>query len=385
MQGDGRDGKVVEGDGAAADGQLPPPPLTPPRDWFLAAIEVDGSVGACLDAVLQELARKQGFIGALKAALGGKDPRGLDAVSELGVRVKALEKTLRFRLGMLKPERPGAWFRSPAATTTGPFATALLDEPVFGLYDAADLERVRSGLLAAWNERRASDLPFRDVTPSLWRTLLTLNAEWEKICALPLGTDSAFAKAGVRLDKLPDGLPKELESRALRAFLINVRGEVRATRERLDAAYTELVGASNKLWEAQRKTLREAASAASAAAGPKTGPRTGPDRGPGGERSFRGDSGDNDRQRAANPTAESLREEFRKRRMAQPRRPLLTPADMEALRVMGFQSLPEAETLRQRYIALAKRLHPDRGGDDTAFKQLSGAYARLSERVVTQK
>lgn len=319
----------------------------PPRDWFLAAIESNGTVAESLTAVLAELEARAGFITVLKLALSGKNPKGVDAITELGGKIKSLENTLRFRLGILRPERPQAWFRAPAATSTGPFSSTLLEEPVFAPYDPADTERVRVSLSDCYRLRTTESLPFKDQSSCLWRTLLAYAEELAAIAKL------AGPFEGLDLGELPDGLPPGLESRALRAFLMNVKAEVTANRERLDACYRQLWETSEKFWahQLEEQKLKRA----------KEG---------------------QERPRVKNAAADAMREELKKRRAADQLKPLLTPADLDAMKFMGFDELPTTEMLRHRYLAMAKRLHPDRqGGSDYAFKILSTAYAHLTARL----
>lgn len=325
---------------------MPAPQLPPqPRDWFVAAIECEGSVGACLASVLAELGRRADFVAALKRNLELTGARGIDAISDVGQRLKGLENTLRFRLGILRPERQAAWFRAPATTSGGPFSSAVLEEPVFAPYDAAAWSQVKGALEAAWQARSAGNLPFQDASACLWRTLLGYAETLESIAVMP----APFAH--LRLDTLPDGMPQDLESRALRAFLINVRGELIATRERLSACYLQLWEASEKLWSAQALAELRKAS--------EQPPRA----------------------RAAS-AADDVREEFKRRRAHTDARRMLTPADIDALRFMGFETIPTSNDLRQRYLAMAKRLHPDlQGGSDMQFKNLTRAYERLTTRV----
>lgn len=320
---------------------------TQPRDWFAAAAQTEGSVADALDAVVLELDARRAFIMALRARLSPAS--GTDAVSHLSHQIKNLENTLRFRLGILRPERPGAWFRAPATTNAGPFASAVIEAPVFALYDPAEAETVSRELPRLWQTRVAGPLPFKEATPNLWATLLELNAAWAALVVLP----SPFAL--FNLAALPDGLPRTLDSRALRAFLINVRTEVLSTRARLDLCFTDLQRASERFWAYQIEQ----------------------------ERRYRGRHGGAERPRA-NPTADSVREEFKRRRQTASTQLPLSSVDRQAMRFMGFDDVPTAETLRQRYLGMAKRLHPDReGGNDTAFKMLSSAYSHLLARVET--
>lgn len=323
-----------------------------PRDWFLAAIESDGTVSDSLSAVLRELERRVDFVKGLKRNLELTGARGLDAITDLGQRIRSLENTLRFRLGILRPERPAAWFRAPAATTTGPFSGAVLEEPVFAPYDAADVATVRLGLEAAWRDRTAKSLPFKDQSPCLWRTLLGYAELLERIATLP----EPFT--GLRMDRLPDGLPAELESRALRAFLINVRNEVLSARDRLEDCHRQLHEASEKFWSTQTEADQSRGS---------------------------GRSESRERSRPSS-AADSVREEFKRRRTTPQVRRLLTPVDMDALRFMGFEDLPSSADLRHRYLTMARQLHPDlHGGSDHRFKSLTRAYEHLSERVGAER
>ena len=325
--------------------------VSQPRDWFAAAVQTEGSVADALDAVVAELDGRRAFITALKERLSPAP--GVDAVSTLSHQIKNLENTLRFRLGILRPERPGAWFRAPATTSAGPFASAVIEAPVFALYDPSEAETVSRELPRLWQARVAGPLPFKEMTPNLWATLLEINAAWAALVVLP----SPFAM--LNLAELPDSLPRALDSRALRAFLINVRTEVLATRARLDHCFSELQRASERFWTYQIEQ----------------------------ERRYRGRHGSTERPRV-NHTADSVREEFKRRRQSTSGagvgggQPPLSGVDRQAMRFMGFDDVPNAEALRQRYLSMAKRLHPDReGGNDTAFKMLSSAYSHLLARV----
>ncbi|MBM4251637.1 MAG: J domain-containing protein [Deltaproteobacteria bacterium] len=312
------------------------------NDWFLTAIVHDGPVASCLDAVIAELDSRRMFVDTIRKSLSGETLQ-VDAVTDLSQRIRALENTLRFRLPMLTVERPSAWFRAPAATTTGPFQAALLSEPVFAPYDGALVSQVEQALVKSWQMRDASSLPFAEDQPCLWTTLLRHNARLEQICKLPVPF------VGLRLDELPDGLPTELQCRSVCSFLTNVRGELIAARERLSNCYQQLRECSLRLWLVQRREAMEQ---------------------------------DVRRQRSQRG-AQDIRDEFRRRRsQASTAAPLLAPADLEALRFMGFAALPAPGDLRQRYIAMAKKLHPDlQGGDDQGFKLLVNAYNRLTARV----
>lgn len=320
------------------------------KDWFLPAIESSGSVGQCLDAVIGELRSRSAFVLAVKSCLVSRDLSGQDLLTQLAQRVKILGQTLDFRLGILAPDRPQAWFRPPAATSSGPFASTLLPEPVFAGDEIWNVDQLVSEITTSWESRSISNLTQIGEGPSLWRTLLTLNRDLEAICSLP----EPYGE--LRLDTLPDGLTISLESRPLRAFLLNVRQEIITTREKIDDCKNRLWAASEPFWETQRKSQ----------AGQRPRGRV-YGNGPG-------------------AAADRTREEFRQRRTRTLRAVFLAPADMQALQFMGFEELPSQTELRQRYLSMAKKLHPDRqGGRDEGFKLLSTAYERLLTRVQSER
>lgn len=314
-----------------------------PRDWFLPAIESDADVGGCLDAVITELQSRAQFIHAIKVNLDQKLPNGTDTITSLGQKIRGMENTLRFRLGILRPERPQAWFRAPAVTTAGPFSSTVINEAVFAPFIVADADKLKNELSKCFETGSNKVYNFQDGSPCLWRTLLTLKWEHELICRLKAPFDL------LRLDVLPEQLPATFDSRALRAFLLNVKNEIVGIRLRLDGCFQQLMETSIRFWEHQ-KTLRVDADPSAA------------------------------RKSQSNPAADSVREELRKRRATQAQ--FLTPGDLNALKFMGFRELPNQSDLRQRYIELAKKLHPDRfGGEDQSFKQLSVSYNHLLERL----
>lgn len=316
---------------------------TLPRDWFLPAIESDAGVGGCLEAVIDELTSRAQFIHQIKQNLDQKLPGGSDTITSLSQKLRSLENTLRFRLGILRPERPQAWFRAPAVTTTGPFSSSVINEPVFCAYDPADIDKLQAELRRCWETSANKVYTFQDSGSCLWRTLLALKWEHELICRMKAPHEN------LRLDVLPDNLPPRFESRALRAFLLNVRTEILAIRTRLDACFQQLMECSIRFWDHQRKHQPEADTAYS-------------------------------RRGQTNQAADSVREELRRRRAQQAQ--FLTPGDINALKFMGFREMPNQSELRQRYIELAKKLHPDRfGGEDQSFKQLSHSYNHLLERL----
>lgn len=312
------------------------------NDWFISAILKDGTVGQCLAQVEIELENKQKFLRILRDRIAEQNTSKTDVISELSARILTLENTLKFRLGILSPNRRGAWFRESASTAAGPFIGSLLTEPVFSSYDEKNQVGVRTGLKTCWTERSLVSYPLRATEPCLWKTILVLNYELFK---------SGDLGSWPRIERLPEDLPGELESRALRAFLTNVKAEYLSARRRLDDCYEVLLDASNRFWSIGGTGSKDA----------------GVDR-------LGDDFYDGHR------VAEKLRQEFRSRRSTPTiKRPVgKSSQDIEALSFMGFDEFPEPEVLRQRYHSLAMEMHPDRdGGSEARFKLLAKSYKHL--------
>ena len=329
----------------------------PVRDWFLAAFETEGPVSAALDAVVFELNSKVEFTKVLTSRLTVPG-QTLDAVSDLGQKMRLFENTLRFRLPLLQVDRPGAWFRPPLARTTGPFSSPVLMEAVIASLQPGEVLQVREVLQRAWGQKTArTGHAGIDGTPNLWRTLLHHLRALEDLCVLP----APFAD--LRLDQLPDGLPEILESRPLRAFLVNVRAEIASVRSRITECYRILFEATDRLLtaipelpratvseqEKSRTTSRKSAST---------------------------------KQNSWRENADEVREQMRRRRQERVQQQMRTPEDLSALGFMGFDAWPDPKNLRQRYLSLAKTMHPDRpGGNDEKFKMLNRSYEHLAARL----
>lgn len=309
-------------------------------DWFLPAIHAVGSLGQCFGAVLTELDQRQSFIRALQNKLV-KEGYSQDNLTNLGQRTRMLENTLKVRLGVLNPEREASWFRISPTQTAGPFASTILAESVFFPYQTAEWKIVRAQILNCWQSGQLYQSNSAETRQCLWSLLISLNQEFIALTNLP----PPFQH--LSLLRLPDDLPPAIESKSLRAFLINIRNEVFAIRQRLDASYQSLWAASEKLWSCQEKSAKNA--------------RT----------EFRNDHADN------------MREEFKRRRHHNRETQLskIESQRQESLKFMGFTTHPGERALKHRYLEMAQSLHPDReGGDEAGFKNLTIAYGLLSSR-----
>lgn len=310
-------------------------------DWFINAVVKDGSVRECLAEVMGELSRKKKFIERLTEKLGEKESIGGDALSRLSARIRMLESTVKFRTTILSVDRRGAWFRVNATTAAGPFVPALMPEPIFSQYDETHTKKIRYQLLECWTQKNLVAYPLKASESCLWKILLALNFELERL--------GDFGEWG-RLESFPDSLPKEFDSRALTAFLNNVKLEYLSTRAVLNRCQILLLEASERFWSTAPR-LRAARD--------------------GGE-SYDGQS-----------QAERMRQDFRSRRAtADGKKTVLKSSlDIQALKLMGFDDFPTVAELRQRYHALALEMHPDRqGGNEARFKMLSKCYRHLSTR-----
>jgi hypothetical protein len=306
-------------------------------DWFVSAVITDGSVRQSLTVVCNQLEQKLKFVRSIANAIGEKDAKAPDRITEIGLRIKQLESSLKFRLSILNPERKGAWFRQ-ATATTGPFKESLLPEPVFSHYDETAHSKVATGLMKCWRTQSLVDYPLRATDPSLWRTLLVLNFELESI-------DSAV-EGYPKLSQLPEELPKDLDSRALKAFLTNVKAEIVSHKSRLGDCYRLLLDASERYW---RHHATEAAK--------------------------KSNSQDH------SPPFASRSESFKTHRTStipRPKPTIKTAPDLEALRYMGFGDFPELSDLKLRYHELARDMHPDKpSGSEIRFRMLNRSYRHL--------
>ena len=303
------------------------------EDWFLPAIYAAGGVESCFTAVLSSLSAKQHFVLCLKKNLCEFEGRSSDSISNLAKQVKEIEDTLSFRIGMLSPARPGAWFRENMNQGAGLFGNEVLSEPIFAKYDAKSLSQLEAALVKSFDSRSILPLPMAE-GPSIWRSLLRLNVAWEGIDTL----SQPFV--GIRLSDLPDSLPKNLWTPSLSAFLDKVNEAHIGVRDSLDNCYKKLLDKSKDFWSCQREqTSRPTRS------------------------DFKGTP----------PKADSSKLNSRCR---------LTVSDFRALEFMRFNKLPSKKDLRQRYIKLAHSYHPDRpDGNEERFKKLAEHYAHLCHRI----
>lgn len=311
-------------------------------DWFLPAIHSDGDVQECLQAVVRVEQAKITFVTMLQHHLCNYRGRSSDSISELSARVRKFENTLNFRIGMLAPERKGAWFRESLRQRTGPFPESIYEEPVFAPYDIEDTEKLRHGVQRAWHDRRMSALPFTKAQPCLWTTLLELNQAHEQVCRL----ERPFQQQ--RLDRLPEGLSEELLTPSLKAFLQKVAEAAQAVRHDLDRCFEMLWRASCGFWDEQLRQERR--------------------------KSQRQSTYQNYQQ-----TAEDIRDKFRERRHSVRRS--MTTMDAQALKFFGLEEFPDKSELRRIYLDLARRYHPDCGGTEDQFKQLTRYHAHLQQRL----
>lgn len=311
------------------------------KDWFAPAILADGHVADSLDQLLLDLDTKQAFAKALRFNLWDLSrTKGRDSLTALKQELKDFERTLSFRLGMLSPQREAPWFRPLIGDKFGPFQSSMFKEPMLGKYDVERIDAVRDAITTAWTKADPDILYFNDGASTLWHRLIQLHAHWHELM------DLQVHERELRLDHLPDDLPAPLESRLLRAFLVNVRSEALNTKHMLGQLYEKLLSACDSLWAAQKEKHAT---------------------------------------KSSNPyhtTAERVRAEMRERRQSAKAKPIISINEMQALRFMGFGELPDETLLKKRYKELAMRMHPDTsGGSEESFKMLTKAYQDLSLRI----
>ena len=146
---------------------------------------------------------------------------------------------------------------------------------------------------------------------------------------------------------MPEKIEPEHLTPSLKAFLRNVRSEVLSIHARLENLFEILWSASEKFWAYQK--LEQSKHS--------------------GFKKFAAD-------------ATSMRDAFKKRRQ-ETTKPSSNPTKMSkeqtALQMMGFATLPSMDDLKKKYRELARTLHPDAGGDEAKFKDLTESYTYLSQ------
>ncbi|MBF0442045.1 MAG: J domain-containing protein [Oligoflexales bacterium] len=320
------------------------------NDWFCLAIDSQLGVFDCLEKVIRHHRKKIALVSSLQDNLCHNSRDSTDSISELKRKLKTFENTLTFRLGLLSPERTGAWFRKSLTGDNSALFNNILSEPVFSAFLPEDLPKLKMAIELSWHNREILNLPFTSKTPCLWYTLLSLNREWGQINSLK-NLDQPL-----KLEELPETLPDEYCSPSLISFLINVKSLLLSARSDLDRCYEMLLGASRKFWEFQEALIRKKDIYEAYASSQR---------------------------KSKNSRAEELRSQFRERRKAKQETTQAIPQnDLEALRFMEFDTYPDKSELRKKYLTLARKLHPDcQGGNEEDFKTLTRHYSHLSNCI----
>lgn len=306
------------------------------QDWFITALNEDRLEG--LNGLKACLEKRLSLVSALEQAFNSENQDRLETTKN---NIRSIEYTLNFRLGILRPERPAAWFRSPTTTSPGPFSGPLLAEPIFLNYDLSELEFLEEGLTLAWKKRDPRLIPFKDLSRCLWRTLISTAAELEELHRLP----SPYQN--LRFEDLNGKLAPDLQCDSIDVFLSELIRDLNEMTAQIEQCFEILFRSSKKLWDYQRQQRQHF--------------------------NRRGASQAND-----------VRAEFRKRRQARTFKPATNHLDTQSLQFMGFDDFPSANSLRTRYLELAKKFHPDTiSGSEVAFQQLNQAYSHLN-RVISR-
>ncbi|MEI8027428.1 MAG: J domain-containing protein [Pseudomonadota bacterium] len=321
-------------------------------DWFAPAILSAGSVESCLLEVEELQQHRARFIKLLRERLVDPEQRNSDALTSLGSRLKTLEQSVRSLPRTLAPERYQTWFRAPLSQEVGPFSSKIEPMAVIGYYASDLVLEVKGAVQESWRNRNTENLPFSITPKNLWGELLTINSSLKHILELPQPFENGD------FFKFAETLPRELASESLAAFLRNVAHEAKLLIGRLDQIYILLYGITEKLWAYQENELNEAKARAT--------------------------SQDSSTQDYSNDDVKQMRDGFKRRRQEAKSNFVfegLTRKDLDSLKCMGFSDIPDSHSLRSRYIELAKKYHPDRGGDESVFKDLTLAYSYLNHRI----
>jgi hypothetical protein len=324
------------------------------RDWFIGAIEAHGSVRQCLQALCNELDFKKKFVLSLIDTLHKSEDSKVDDLTHLHQQVRQLRQTLSVRISLLSAERETPWFRRSLTHNVGPFTGAILQEPVFFFYDPKNTDRLKEQLGLSFNTAQNGPLDLWSQTGQkaleagdhcLWTRLLSYNCRLKAHGSITLSSDLFSSKSHepytLNIEDVSDlsQLPYILESRPLRAFLLNIQTELRSIKALLQECFDILYNASTSFWSAQKK------------------------------------------HQSANP--QNKNQSFASNEKTHFAAPVkLLPIEQDSLRFMGFSTLPNQQDLRQKYRELAKKMHPDlHQGQDAAFKKLVESYQILQKKI----
>ena len=317
------------------------------RGWFDPAYVAGVSVFDSLQQVIVQETSRFTFVTALQAKLAPVKEAPLDLVTDLSGRLAVFSNTLKFRLGLLAPERTGAWFRDAMRCTGGPFPQQILADPVFNAFHPTSTHAVATKIRASFAARKVEEIPFLKQESCLWLTLLELNREWDELCRIQVAGET------YRLDILPDGLPAPLCSQTLHTFLQNVRAALLQARSSLDESYWGLWHASEQFFKhmdllASQQQQQQQKQQKTKTTNPKG--------------------------------ADDLRESMRHRRAHLVKQRTLSIKERRALEFMQFDAYPDALQLKKRYYTLARKYHPDSpSGNEEEFKKLGMFYNYLVE------
>ncbi len=314
-------------------------------DWFLPAIEADRTVRSSLDSVVLDLEVRSEFVKVLRDRLCDHSAFDSDSLTALIKEARFVQTSIQSRLGFLDADRVNAWFRPAIMQSVGPFSQNIIRDAMISTHAPEEIESIRSELENLW---KSSSLPSQRWTEpaSVWGRILQLNHRYDQICRM----DGKYC-SGLRLDQLPDALPERLGSALLRGFLNNVRAKTIEARSTLDSLRTEMMAATEKLWDAMRQ---------------------------------QSEARKGSRMHRHTETAQRAKDEFRERRQSARARSYISESVRGAMQVMRLTELPDSTQLKKRYLELARECHPDHHpGKDDEFKRLAEAYSFLSKRIIS--
>lgn len=325
------------------------------RDWFIGAIEANGSVRQCLQTLIGELDLKKSVVCSLINNLHSNDQSRTDDLTTLHNQCRQFQQTLSVRLSLLSPERETPWFRKSATHAVGPFTGSIFQDPVFFPYDLDHSTEVERSLVEAYEKSllpptaiwsKEGQKLFDRGDHCLWTRLLYYKKRFKSHCLLEIAPPPSSLSTKtplfiLNLENIDDStpLPYVLESRPLRAFLLNIHNELRTIKGILDQNFHLLYESSGSFWAKQKN-----------------------------------------RPPKANFDPSYF---FSKESNSFPSKPLgLLPRERDSLKFMGFNELPNAAELRKKYRELAKKLHPDvQQGQDHSFKKLVESYKILQKKI----
>ena len=296
-------------------------------DWFCGAYE-QKSVDSGLKLVESTTRQRLVFVESLRKSLKGSSS-GEDSISELIAKTEKFQKTLELRLPLLDYKRKDSWLREYTNNMSQAFfSTEISSHPVFLSFKLENSKALLRQIYLAWDNKKSHLASLFNVGDCLLLDLLRLNETWHHI--------DSFSELfpSLKLSQYDGKVNSFVDSKALDAYLLNVRKHLLMARKDIDSSFEYFMDHAHPFLKHQIKLSRE---------------------------------------------FEESRSKFYKHNDDFSKGS--TPYE-KAMKFMGFTRQPQKEELKKAYRLLAKKYHPDcPGGSAEMFKLLSESFQQIAAKI----